>query len=254
MKYYPELVSLGCFRITDLETITGSEAAAKSLSQAYRKKGYIQSVRKNLYVAISLESKQPVPSRFEIASHISDDAVVSYHSAFEYYGYANQVFYEVYVTSQSRFRDFEFDSINYRRVVPKIYSHIQQEPNGVRISSLERAVIESIDMFERIGGLEELLRCLLLIPALEETALLACLEEYANGFLYQKTGLILSALANSLHISNSFFKECKTHLPSGKSYLHEKSNGFIWHKNWNMYAPADVLQLVNKGVTDYDAI
>lgn len=101
MKYYPELVSLGCFSLEDLKSITGSSEAANALSRAYREKGYIQSVRKNLYVAISMETGQPVPTRYEIASHISEDAVVSYHSAFEYYGYANQVFYDVYITQTS---------------------------------------------------------------------------------------------------------------------------------------------------------
>jgi predicted transcriptional regulator of viral defense system len=253
MKYYPELVSLGCFRIEDLKSITGSEAAAKALSRAYRKKGYIQTVRKNLYVAISMETNQPVPNRYEIASNISDDAVVSYHSAFEYYGYANQVFYDVYVTSQSRFHDFQFDGINYRRVNPRINNHIQQGPKGIRVSSLERTVIESIDMFEKIGGLEELLRCLQLIPSLDETAILSCLEAYANGFLYQKTGLILSAFTHSLRLSDSFFENCKMHLPTGKSYLYNRSKDFVFNKDWNIYAPADVLKLITKGVADYDA-
>ncbi|NLE14973.1 MAG: transcriptional regulator [Spirochaetales bacterium] len=254
MKYYPELVSLGCFSLEDLKSITGSSEAANALSRAYREKGYIQSVRKNLYVAISMETGQPVPTRYEIASHISEDAVVSYHSAFEYYGYANQVFYDVYITSLSRFHDFQFDGITYRRVSPKIISHIQQGPKGVRVSSLERTVIESIERFEKIGGLEELLRCLQLIPALDESQLLSCLEEYDNGFLYQKTGLILSAFAQSLQLSSSFFENCRKYLPTGKSYLYNRSKDFVFHKNWNIYAPADVLTLIAKGVTDYDAI
>ena len=67
----------------------------------YQKKDYIERVKRDLYVAISLETQQPIANRYVIASHISNDAAVSYHSAFEFYGYSNQVFYETQVTSES---------------------------------------------------------------------------------------------------------------------------------------------------------
>ena len=171
-----------------------------------------------------------------IASHISNDAAVSYHSAFEFYGYSNQVFYETQVTSESRFRDFKYDGVTYRRIAPRITGGIT-EINGTRVTTLERTVIDSINLFEKIGGLEELLRCLALIPTLDEAALSACLAEYESGFLYQKTGYILSAFAASLGLSDSFFAKCKSHLPKGKSYLSSESQGFIWHEEWKLYAP-----------------
>ena len=103
MKHYEKLLELGCFSKNDLEQITGSEAAAKWLCREYQKKGYIERVKRDLYVAISLETQQPIANRYVIASHISNDAAVSYHSSFEFYGYSNQVFYETQVTSESRF-------------------------------------------------------------------------------------------------------------------------------------------------------
>lgn len=189
-----------------------------------------------LSCGISLETQQPIANRYVIASHISNDAAVSYHSAFEFYGYSNQVFYETQVTSESRFRDFKYDGVTYRRIAPRITGGIT-EINGTRVTTLERTVIDSINLFEKIGGLEELLRCLALIPTLDEAALSACLAEYESGFLYQKTGYILSAFAASLGLSDSFFAKCKSHLPKGKSYLSSESQGFIWHEEWKLYAP-----------------
>ena len=212
----------------------------------YQKKGYIERVKRDLYVAISLETQQPIANRYVIASHISNDAAVSYHSAFEFYGYSNQVFYETQVTSESRFRDFEYDGVTYRWIAPRITGGIT-EINGTRITTLERTVIDSVNLFEKIGGLEELLRCLALIPALDEAALSACLVEYESGFLYQKTGYILSAFADSLGLSDSFFAMCKSHLPKGKSYLSSESHGFIWHEEWKLYAPKNLMHMIDKG-------
>ena len=146
MKHYEKLLELGCFSKNDLEQITGSEAAAKWLCREYQKKGYIERVKRDLYVAISLETQQPIANRYVIASHISNDAAVSYHSAFEFYGYSNQVFYETQVTSESRFRDFEYDGVTYRRIAPRITGGIT-EINGIRVTTLERTVIDSINLW-----------------------------------------------------------------------------------------------------------
>ena len=253
MKYYEKLLELGCFSKNDLVHITGSEAAAKWICQEYQKKGYIERVKRDLYVAISLESHQPIASRYMIASHISEDAIVSYHSAFEFYGYSNQIFYETQVTSGNRFRNFEYDGVIYRYVAPRITGSFS-EMNGTRITTLERTVIDYINLFEKVGGLEELLRCLSLIPSLDEIALTDCLAKYENGFLYQKTGYILSAFADSLGLSDSFFTTCKSYLPKGKSYLSRESRGFTWHEEWKLYAPKNLMHIIDKGVADYDAI
>ena len=253
MKHYEKLLALSCFTKEDLEEITGSEAAAKWLCREYQKKGYIERVKRDLYVAISLETQQPIASRYAIASHISDDAAVSYHSAFEFYGYANQVFYETHVTSESRFQDFDYDGVTYRRIAPRIKKGIT-EVNGIRVTTLERTVIDCINLLEKIGGLEELLRCIALVPMLNEAMMLDYLDEYGSGFLYQKAGYILSPFANILGISEKFFSRCRANLPKGKSYLTKDSQGYVWHEEWMLYAPRDLKQIINKGVADYDAI
>lgn len=250
MKYYEKLLELGCFSKKDLEQITGSEAAAKWLCQEYQKKRYIEQVKRDLYVAISLETKQPVANRYVIASRISKDAIVSYHSAFEFYGYSNQVFYNMQVTSETRFRNFEYDGVMYQRFAPRIGGDAI-EINGTRVTTLERTVVDSINLFEKTGGLEELLRCIALIPALDESTLTAILEEYHSGFLYQKTGYILSAFAHDLGLSERFFLMCQSHLPKGKSYLSNENQDFVFHKEWNLYAPRNLMHIIDKGIRDY---
>lgn len=80
--------------------------------------------------------------------------------------------------------------------------------NGVRVTSLERTVVDSIADFTRICGLEELLHCFALIPSLDEKRLLEALEIYGRGQLYQKTGYILEAYKGDLSLSEAFFSEC----------------------------------------------
>ncbi|MBO5494123.1 MAG: type IV toxin-antitoxin system AbiEi family antitoxin domain-containing protein, partial [Eubacterium sp.] len=124
MKYYEEFVKLGCFTFDEAVALVGNDNAALQLLRDYVKKKHIAKVRKGLYVALSMVDGEPVANKFVIASKLSETAAVSHHSAFEYYGYANQVSYEVTVSSKSRFNPFEFNGISYERTAPSILQGI----------------------------------------------------------------------------------------------------------------------------------
>jgi len=256
MKYLDKLVEMGSFSRQDIVALTGNEHAAHSLLYAYTNAGYIERIRRDLYTVISLETKQPIANRFVIATHIAEDACVSFHSAFEYYGYANQVFYEVYVTTESRFSGFTYDGVTYTRVSPRIHSGTITTDTGVRITDLERTVVDSIYAFQKIGGLEELLRCLMLVPALRADKLLTYLNDYGQANLYQKTGFILMQFSEQLGLPQTFFDICRSKIPKAKKYLYSeralRSTRFVLHEDWMLFAPGDLKSIVSKGV-DYNS-
>ncbi|MCD7782706.1 MAG: transcriptional regulator [Firmicutes bacterium] len=254
MDLYKELAAMRCFTHSDMVQITGSNSAAKRQIKNYLEKGYIERVRRNLYTVISMETEQPIPSRFQIASHITDDACVSHHSAFEFYGYANQVFYDVYFTTEKTVQPFDYDGVHYKPVIWRGNAGVIEANTGVRVTSLERTVIDSIADFTKIGGLEELLRCLTLIPSIDENKLLEALKTHNRSQLYQKVGYILEAYADELSLSDKFFSECVDKSSSSKTYLFEKRDDFVFCKKWRLYAPANLAKLIDKGVDDYDAV
>lgn len=254
MKLYKELAALRCFTHKDMVQLAGSESAAVWQIKNYLQKGYIERVRRDLYAVISMETGQAIPNRYQIASRVTGDACVSHHSAFEYYGYGNQVFYDVYFTTEKRVRPFSYDGVNYCTMVYRGNTGVIETDTGVRITSLERTVIDSIADFEKIGGLEEVLRCLLLIPSLDCNQLLAALELYDRGQLYQKAGYILEALKDDLSLPEQFFAECEKRSSASKTYLFEKQSDFVLHNRWKLFAPKDLKTIIDKGVTDYDAI
>lgn len=254
MERYKELAALRCFTHKDMVQLAGSESAAAWQIKNYLQKGYIERVRRDLYVVISMETGQAIPNRYQIVSRAADDACVSHHSAFEFYGYGNQVFYDVYFATKKRVRPFSYDDMNYCPLAYRGNTGITETNTGVRVTSLERTVIDSIADFEKIGGLEELLRCLMLIPALNSGKLLDALKLYGQGQLYQKTGYILEALRDELSLPDQFFAECEKQSSASKTYLFEKQEGFVLHRKWKLFAPKDLKAIVNKGVTDYDAV
>lgn len=66
MKYYETLLEKGCFSRTELIEIVGTAGAANSVIYEYQTKGLVEKVKRDFYVVISLETKQPVLSRYQI--------------------------------------------------------------------------------------------------------------------------------------------------------------------------------------------
>lgn len=254
MKWYKELAAMRCFTHRDMVQLTGSENAAAWNIRNYLKKGYIERIRYGLYAVLSMETDMPIPNRFQIASRVSDDSFVSHHSALEFYGYANQVFYEVYFSTEKKIRPFYFDGLRYQPVFWRGNDDVKEMNHGVRVTSLERTVIDSIADFTKISGLEELLRCLALIPSLDESKLLEVLDRYGRTQLYQKVGYIFEEYKEAPQLSENFFSECMKRASSSKTYLCKKQDDFVFHRKWNLYAPGDLEKLVNKGVIDYAAV
>jgi len=250
MKYYPQMVALACFTRDDVEAMTGNRENARSIIKVYKKKGLIKSVRRDLFVPISLETKQPVASRYVIASHAALGAYVAYHSAFEYHGLANQVYYEVYAASKSRFRAFEHDGLTYRHVPTSLDIGVVTK-NGVRVTDLERTVIDGIDNFEKVGGLEELLLCIGMIPYLDSHKLIDYLGAYDTVFLYQKAGYILEHYQKGLKLADGFFDACRSKVTKSKRYLYGnlQREPNVYNKNWALYVPVDLLAVTRKGAS-----
>lgn len=252
MKHYEKLIEKGCFSREELTELVGTPAAAKMVIYEYQKRGYIERVKRDFYVTISLETKQPVLSRYQIGSNLFPDACISHHSAFEFYGYGNQVFYECFVATDRRFTDFEYNGVTYHRVEKKADVEAMQQ-GSVRVTSIEQTVVDSIRDFEKIAGLEEVVRCLMLVPGLKEDRILACLERNKNGFLYQKCGYLFEEFRNEFNFSDKFFEECRKKSSGAKRYLMKEAQGTVYCEKWKLYTPS-LKKLIDKGISDYDAM
>ena len=249
MKYYEEFLKLGCFSFEEAVSVVGLEASAKSLLQQYTKKGYVLKVKRGLYAAVNLLDREPVANKFVIASKVMDTAVVSHHSAFEYYGYANQVSYDVSVTSASKFNTFSFNGFQYRRMTTGIASGVVHHSSGATVTDIERTVLDSINDFEQDMGFEELIRCIAAIPLLNEEKLLAYLVEYDKCFLYQKTGFILEHFKEEFDISDAFLAQCKRKSGNSSRYLIKgmlKEN-MDFNNYWHLTIPQNLWQNVISG-------
>jgi predicted transcriptional regulator of viral defense system len=252
-KYLEELHQLRIFHKKDVLSLTKDDNSAKELLRRYKKMGLISQIRRDLYSANDLANKATLATKFEIASQITPSAYLSYHAALEYHGLANQVFYELYISSDERFNNFEYEGISYTYCKSGISLGVVNPPmdSMVKVTDLERTVVDCIDSINRSGGLEELIMCFSLITYLKEEQLLTYLEAYQKQFLFQKTGFILSYFQKEMKLSNDFFKECRQKTGKSIRYLTDTNDSKIYHKEWKLYAPENILSYLEQGGNEY---
>ena len=120
MRGYNELTKYSVFSFSHVTSLAGNEKTAYSMLARLVSKGLVKKIRNNMYSCVNPATGGVLASRYQIACASSSSAYISHHTAFEFYGLANQVFYEMYVASESRFRDFEFEGISYKCIASKM--------------------------------------------------------------------------------------------------------------------------------------
>ena len=253
MKYLEKLHALKVFHKKDVVALTKDENAAKEILRRYKKQRFISQVRRDLYVVTDLASKLSLVSKFEIAGHITPSSYLSHHAALEYHGLAHQVFYELYVSSKESFKNFDYEGINYSFCQSKSNTGVVNPftDSLVRVTDLERTILDCIDRIDLCGGLEELVQCFAIITYIDENKLLEYLHHFDKQFLYQKTGFILSYFQKEMKLSATFLELCKSKTGKSARYLTGKQESTTYFKEWKICAPQNILSFLEQGGSEY---
>ena len=243
MKDYELLCKLGCFNRKELaDTVGGNLRTADSIIYFYQKKNLLLQIKQNLYVVKNITTNQSSLNIFEIASHVTPTAYISNHSAFEYYGMQNQVFNEVYVSSETFFRPIIFEGKVIKHVKSYYSEGVEKIGKHIKVTDLERTVVDSIKNLSTIGGLEELVKELQMVNSLNFDKMKTYLEKYNNVFLYQKTGYFTELLKEQYYTPEDFTEFCMKNISKSIRTLDNEKNteGLIYNKKWHLYLPENI--------------
>jgi predicted transcriptional regulator of viral defense system len=253
MKYLEDLHKLKIFHKKEVVALTKDDNAAKEILRRYKKQNLISQVRRDLYVVTDLASKISLANKFEIASQITPSSYLSYHTALEYYGLAHQIFYELYVSSKETFNNFDYDGITYTFCESKFETGVANPVTDslIKVTDLERTIIDCINRIDWSGGLEELVQCFAIITYLNESKLLEYLHHFDKQFLYQKTGFILGYFQKEMKLSDTFFEICKSKIGKSTRYLIDNQGCNTYYKEWKLCAPENILSFLEQGGGEY---
>ena len=247
MDIYFEMAKHPVFTIEDVNLFYDNMNSARSAVKRMMAASKALKIRSNLYTCISAENGGPVANRFQIASAVTDTSYVSHHTAMEYYGVSDQVLHDVYVSSKTKFRNFDFDGYTYHFVKAKLDEGVEIPAfsGGIRITDRERTLTDCIKDMDRIGGIEETVAIIDSLRNISEDRMLYYLSLYKNQFLYQKSGYLLWHCRYTLGLTDHFFSVCREHIGKSKRYLTADMTKGVYISEWNLVVPSDLLYMKN---------
>lgn len=252
MNLYFELLKMPVFTVEDVNKYYNNIDSARSAIKRLMKESMVAKIRNNMYTCISGETGAPVANRFQIASKITSTSYVSHHTAMEYYGITDQVYYDVYVASKTGFREFDFDGYTYHYVATKDLEGVETPAfsGGIRITNIERTLVDSVKDMDKIAGIEEVLQDIGSMKRMQEKRVLKYLNILSNQFLYQKMGFLLVEHKKQLGLSDEFFDICKSQIGKSKRYLTKDMSKGQYVDEWKLVIPGNIYNMKNGVMED----
>ncbi len=230
-----------------------ANSTLQNLLQYHQKQGHILLVRKGLYAAIPKEAQgfENLIDPFLLASKLSDDAVLAYHTALALHGRGYTTtnhFY--YLTRTRKKKSFEFQGNTYQAVsIPSTLKNtdmgiVQRNRLGLTLSvtSLERTFVDILDRPSLCLSWEEIFR---IIESIEYLHLDAVLE-YATHLGKRKTaamvGFFLEMYQEKWIVSSKHLENLQKLCPKKPFYLKRALKGP--HKlisKWNLILQQEFL-------------
>lgn len=188
-----------------------------SLLAYNRRSGRLLNIRRGLYAVVpdGMEPESFMVNPFLVAGKATPDAVLAYHAALQFHGYAYSHFNNLtYLTCQKETKKFTFQGSEYVGVTqPKVLLRkgehnfcvdvVDQLGMDLRVTGVERTLVDCFDRIDIAGGIEEVWRSLQLIPYLRMQRVLDYVVLLDNAVTTAKVGLFLDTYKDQFRVKDS---------------------------------------------------
>lgn len=234
-----------------------SRWTAKALLAYHLKRNHITRVRRGLYLGVApgnTPESQPVDP-YLLAAKMTDDAVLAYHTALEFHGRAYSAFqrFHYLTASNSRavvFRNNRFEPVKFPRSLrvkrQTRFGVLESERSGLalRVTSLERTLVDALDRVDLCGGWEEVWRSLESVEFFDLGQVIKYSVLLGNATTIAKVGFFLEQHRQTLMVEDSHLRRLRKHAPQSPHYASGRNSKhpqkFLPH--WNLIVPSRVVE------------
>jgi predicted transcriptional regulator of viral defense system len=221
----------------------------------YLKKGKLRIIKRGLYYVIPDDNLSDTfyPHSLLIASRLSKEAIIAFHSAFELMGYSHSIFHRFFYYTNLRkrtfiFRDDEFISVkvpeSLKRTNLEMLSTEEEYYHNVcvKFTNRERSFVDCLNKPDYGGGIEEVYRCVEKYPYLNFEEIMAYLDALEKNILYAKVGFFLQQHREQFYVEEALLKELKKKIPNSAVYFDSKRRKGKLVKEWNLVVPDIIIK------------
>lgn len=225
--------------------------------------GRLVRVRRGLYATVppGAPAADVVVDPYLIASRLAPDATVAYHGALQFRGKSYSLWQRFPVLVKGQLRRFTFQGNEFVRAPhPKSLQHrpdlgggiaVESYAGGsVRVTTLERTLVDVLDVPALGGGWEEIWRSLEQVEYFDLDAVLAYADALGSALTIARLGFFLEQHRDALFVEDRHLAPLRKRAPKQPRYLDSTRTKGQLDKGWNLIVPERVLHRTWEEVAD----
>ena len=234
---------------------TGNRWTRKALLAHHRRQGHVAPVRRGLYAVVppgSTPRTSPVDP-YLLASKAATGAILAYHTAMEFHGKAHSVFRQFYYLATRKsapfsLRAFQFRSLLHPKALRDKHKEEFEVTKGeragvdVRVTSLERTLVDLLDRPDLGGGWEEIWRSLESVEFYDLDRVVEYVKLLSNSTTTAKVGFFLDQHRDELMVEDRHLDPLRALRPANPHYLdrRKRESGHVV-ADWGLVVPKEIL-------------
>lgn len=248
------------FRTEDVDAFlsqngTATSARRNPLLAYHRKQRRIVNIKRGVYAAVGYDSspENVQVDPYLLAGKLTADSVLAYHTALECHGKNYSVFNTFYYLSKQNHPAFNFQGCVYHCIkFPLQLQRTGKETFGVesidrfgtdiRVTGLERTLVDVLDRPDISGSWEEIWRSLETVEFFDIEKVIDYTLLLDNSTTAAKVGLFLDQHRDTLLIEDHHLQRLFALRPKQPCYLERsKRQSGTLVPNWNIVVPETIL-------------
>jgi len=230
-------------------------STAKTLLARQVDAGRIVRVRRGLYATVppGVEPARAAVDPFLLASRLADDAVVAYHAALQFRGKAYSIWRRFHYVTSRPSRPLSFSGGEFvpvavpaaLRLDPGHEPEVEAVPHAgsmVRVTSLERTLVDVLGSPSRSGGWEEVWRSLEMVEFFDVDRVVEYAHRLGSAVTAARVGVFLQQHQKELMVDEQGLIALRAMRPRQPRYFDPERRRGRMLRDWNLIVPDDILE------------
>lgn len=239
-----------------------SPRTSNNLLAMHLASGRLLRVRRGLYAVVPrrVESNAFRVDPYLVASNLEVDSIVAYHAALQFFGRAYSTWNRFHYLTAKRARQFSFRgnefipvqmSVSLRTIPGRTegIAEVRHAGSRVRVTTVERTLVDVFDQPDKSGGWEEIWRSLEMIEFLDVDAVISYVRLVASAITAARVGFFLEKHRERLMVEDKYLEVLQKMAPAQPRYLDSSRKSGKLVRRWNLVIPENVL---NRGWEETD--
>ncbi|HCJ1109675.1 TPA: hypothetical protein NQN63_000277 [Legionella pneumophila] len=218
----------------------------------HQKAGHLIHIRKFVYAVKPMYRQEQWVDPYLISSKATADAIIAYHTALELHGIAYTTFNEFTYLANRQVSPFNYEDQGFRAVIqPKVLKNSGHTDYGVevikrgglpiKLTSLERTIVDVLDRPDLGGGWEEIWRSLDNVTQLNTAQLIEYALLLENATTSAKVGYFLEQRPTHFTVEKIHLEKLLSHIPKQPHYMSRDFGEGKYIEKWQLIVPLEII-------------